>query len=166
MKKYGLIGEKLSHSYSPEIHSMLTDYEYKLCEVAKGGLDDFFASCELDGFNVTIPYKRDVMKYLCGISDIARRMGSVNTVVRRADGFFGDNTDAYGFEYTVRKSGIDVNGKKALVLGSGGASGTAVCVLEAMGAREVVVISRSGENNYTTQRFTLFLFIQRFIKLN
>lgn len=149
MKKYGLLGEKLSHSYSPEIHSMLASYEYKLYEVAKDGLDEFFNKCELDGFNVTIPYKRDVMKYLSDISDTARRMGAVNTVVRRADGFYGDNTDAYGFEYNVRKSGIDVKGKKALVLGSGGASGTAVRVLESMGAREVTVISRSGENNYT-----------------
>ena len=149
MKKYGLLGEKLSHSYSPEIHSMMADYEYKLYEVERDGLDEFFRACPLDGFNVTIPYKREVMKYLDGISDTARLMGSVNTVVRRDGGFWGDNTDAYGFEYTVKKSGVDVRGKKALVLGSGGASGTAVKVLEAMGAREVVVISRRGENNYT-----------------
>ena len=149
MKKFGLLGEKLSHSYSPEIHEILGDYEYKLYEVERDGLDAFFAECELDGFNVTIPYKRDVMKYLSGISDTARLMGAVNTVVRRDGGFFGDNTDAYGFEYTVRKSGIAVKGKKALVLGSGGASGTAVRVLEQMGAREVVIISRSGENNYS-----------------
>ncbi len=149
MKKYGLLGEKLSHSYSPEIHGLLADYEYKLYEVEREGLDEFFKTTALDGFNVTIPYKRDVMKYLTGISETAGLMGSVNTVVRRADGFFGDNTDAYGFEYTVKKSGIDIKGKKALVLGSGGASGTAVKVLEQMGAREVVVISRSGENNYS-----------------
>ena len=149
MKKYGLLGEKLSHSYSPEIHSMLSDYEYKLYEVERDKLDDFFANCELDGFNVTVPYKREVMKYLVGISDTAKLMGSVNTVVRRPDGFWGDNTDAYGFEYAVRKSGIEVGGKKALVLGSGGASGMAVKVLESMGAGKVVVISRSGVDNYT-----------------
>ncbi len=149
MKKYGLLGEKLSHSYSPEIHSMLGDYEYKLYEVEKNRLDEFFAECPLDGFNVTIPYKRDVIKYLSGISETARLMGSVNTVVRRDGGFFGYNTDAYGFEYMLRKSGVDPKGKKALVLGSGGASGTAVKVLEAMGTREVVIISRSGDDNYS-----------------
>lgn len=149
MKKYGLLGRKLSHSYSPEIHAMLGDYEYKLYEVEPDGLDEFFAECPLDGFNVTIPYKRDVIKYLSGISKTARLMGSVNTVVRRDGGFFGYNTDAYGFEYMLRKSGVDPKYKKALVLGSGGASGTAVRVLEQMGAREVVIISRSGENNYS-----------------
>ena len=149
MKKYGLLGKKLSHSYSPEIHAMLGDYEYKLYEVEPDGLDAFFAECPLDGFNVTIPYKRDVMKYLSGVSETAQWVGSVNTIVRRDGGFFGYNTDAYGFEYTLRKSGVDVNGRKVLVLGSGGASGTAVRVLEQMGAREVVVISRSGENNYS-----------------
>ena len=149
MKKYGLLGKKLSHSYSPEIHAMLGDYEYKLYEVEPDGLDAFFAECELDGFNVTIPYKRDVMKYLSGISETAQQVGSVNTIVHRDEGFFGYNTDAYGFEYMLRKSGVDVNGRKVLVLGSGGASGTAVRVLEQMGAREVVVISRSGENNYS-----------------
>ncbi len=149
MKKYGLLGRKLSHSYSPEIHAMLGDYEYKLYEVEPDGLDEFFAECPLDGFNVTIPYKRDVIKYLSGISETARLMGSVNTVVRRDGGFFGYNTDAYGFEYMLRKSGVDPKSKKALVLGSGGASGTAVRVLEQMGAREVVIISRSGENNYS-----------------
>ena len=120
MKRYGLLGERLSHSYSPEIHGLLADYEYKLYEVEREGLDGFFESTALDGFNVTIPYKRDVMKYLAGISDTARHMGSVNTVVRRADGFFGDNTDAYGFEYTVKKSGIDVKGKNVVCVLSGG----------------------------------------------
>lgn len=106
-------------------------------------------SADWDGLNVTIPYKKTVMKYCSELSDAARKIGSVNTLVKRADGsIYGDNTDAYGFELLVRKSGISVSGKKALVLGSGGASVTVCSVLESMGARSVTVISRSGADNY------------------
>lgn len=151
MLRCGLLGEKLSHSYSPAIHAELADYEYLLYEKAPEELDDFLRNGSFDGLNVTIPYKKAVVPYCAELSEFARSIGSVNTIVRRADGtLFGDNTDAYGFAAMIRKSGIDVAGKKALVLGSGGASVTVCAVLKALDAREIIVVSRSGENNYET----------------
>lgn len=149
MLKCGLLGEKLGHSYSPQIHSMLADYEYKLFEKSPEELEDFLRSGEFDGLNVTIPYKKSVMPYCAELSPTAAQIGSVNTIVRRSDGsLYGDNTDAFGFENLIVHNGIEVKGKKALVLGTGGASVTAQAVLKNLGASEVVVISRRGEDNY------------------
>ena len=149
MLKCGLLGQKLGHSYSPAIHGMLADYDYQLFEREPEQLEDFLKNGDWDGINVTIPYKKAVLPYCAELSDTARRIGSVNTIVRRPDGsLYGDNTDAYGFESLVKKSGIDVRGKKALVLGSGGASVTVVAVLKMLGAESVTVISRGGEDNY------------------
>jgi len=145
----GLLGEKLAHSYSPAIHRRLGDYEYRLIEKAPSELEPFLNSDTFDALNVTIPYKKAVMPYCAALSDTARRIGSVNTIVRRRDGtLYGDNTDAYGFACMIKSSGIRVEGAKALVLGSGGACATVTAVLREMGAREIVVISRSGEDNY------------------
>ena len=149
MLKCGLLGQKLGHSYSPAIHGMLADYDYQLFEREPEQLEDFLKNGDWDGINVTIPYKKAVLPYCAELSDTARRIGSVNTIVRRPDGsLYGDNTDAYGFESLVGKSGIRVQGKKALVLGSGGASVTVVAVLKMLGAESVTVISRGGEDNY------------------
>ena len=149
MLKCGLLGQKLGHSYSPAIHGMLAGYDYQLFEREPEQLEDFLKNGDWDGINVTIPYKKAVLPYCAELSDTARRIGSVNTIVRRPDGsLYGDNTDAYGFESLVRKSGIQVQGKKALVLGSGGASVTVVAVLKLLGAESVTVISRGGEDNY------------------
>lgn len=149
MLKCGLLGEKLGHSYSPQIHSMLADYEYKLFEKSPEELEDFLKSGEFDGLNVTIPYKKSVMPYCAELSPTAAQIGSVNTIVRRSDGsLYGDNTDAFGFENLIVHNGIEVKGKKALVLGTGGASVTAQAVLKNLGASKVVVISRKGEDNY------------------
>ena len=149
MLKCGLLGEKLGHSYSPQIHSMLADYEYKLFEKSPEELEDFLKSGEFDGLNVTIPYKKSVMPYCAELSPTAAQIGSVNTIVRRSDGsLYGDNTDAFGFENLIVHNGIEVKGKKALVLRTGGASVTAQAVLKNLGASEVVVISRKGEDNY------------------
>ena len=149
MLKCGLLGQKLGHSYSPAIHGMLAGYDYQLFEREPEQLEDFLKKGPWDGINVTIPYKKAVLPYCAELSDTARRIGSVNTIVRRPDGsLYGDNTDAYGFESLVKKSGIDVRGKKALVLGSGGASVTVVAVLKMLGAESVTVISRGGEDNY------------------
>ena len=149
MLKCGLLGQKLGHSYSPAIHGMLADYDYQLFEREPEQLEDFLKNGGWDGINVTIPYQKAVLPYCAELSDTARRIGSVNTIVRRPDGsLYGDNTDAYGFESLVKKSGIDVRGKKALVLGSGGASVTVVAVLKLLGAESVTVISRGGEDNY------------------
>lgn len=149
MLKCGLLGRKLGHSYSPAIHNMLSDYSYELFEREPEQLEDFLLHGDWDGINVTIPYKKAVLPYCRELSPLAKEIGSVNTIVRHPDGsLFGDNTDAYGFESLVKKSGIEVRGKKALVLGSGGASVTVVAVLKRLGAASVTVISRSGENNY------------------
>lgn len=146
---YGLLGETLGHSFSPQIHACLGDYEYKLFEVAPEDLDDFLRSGSFEGLNVTIPYKKAVMPYLAEISENAKAIGSVNTITVLPNGTLrGDNTDYDGFLYLVRRSGIAVNGKKALVLGTGGASLPVKKVLSDLGAREIISISRTGENNY------------------
>lgn len=147
--EYGLLGKTLGHSYSPMIHSYFGEYSYELLEKMPEELDAFFAEGGFKGLNVTIPYKKDVMKYMSELSDAAKKIGCVNTVVRRADGsLFGDNTDYGGLLYTIRRSGIYVRNKKALVLGSGGASLTAQVALRDLGAKSVTVISRSGPDNY------------------
>ena len=149
MLRCGLLGEKLGHSYSPAIHRRLGDYEYVLIEKAPEEVGEFLQSGSFHGINVTIPYKKTVIPYCAELSDTARAIGAVNTMVRREDGtLYGDNTDAYGFTCMVKKAGIEVAGAKALVLGSGGASATVCAVLHSLGAREVVVVSRGGENNY------------------
>lgn len=144
----GLLGRKLGHSYSPQIHARLADYRYDLFEKEPEELEGFLKSGSFTGLNVTIPYKKDVIPFLDELSPQARRLGAVNTIVRRADGsLIGHNTDYFGFCSMVKKSGLAVSGKKVLVLGSGGASNTAVAALQELGAN-VIIISRSGENNY------------------
>ena len=141
----GLLGRKLSHSYSPAIHSLLGDYTYALFEKEPSEVEDFIRNGPWDGLNVTIPYKKDAAALCDELSPLAQQLGSVNTLVRRPDGrIYGDNTDAWGFGQMLN---MDCRGKKALVLGSGGASVTVQAVLQKAGA-EVVVISRQGENNY------------------
>lgn len=144
----GLIGRRLGHSFSPEIHSYLADYEYTLYEMEEEEVGEFLKNCPLDALNVTIPYKKTVMPYLTNISETAMKIGSVNTIVKKPDGLYGYNTDYYGFSYMVNISGIKIKDKKVLVLGSGGASLTVIAVLTDMGAKEVITISRTGENNY------------------
>ena len=145
--KCGLLGRILGHSYSPRIHSMLGDYSYELFEKEPEQLEDFLKNGDFSGINVTVPYKKEVIPCLDELSPIARKLGAVNTIVRRNGRLIGHNTDYFGFSSMVRESGFHPAGKKVLVLGSGGASNTAVAVLEEMGA-DVVVISRSGVNNY------------------
>ena len=146
--KCGLLGRKLGHSYSPAIHAQLGDYEYALYEKEPEELPDFLQRGDFTGLNVTIPYKKAVVPYCTELSETAQLLGSVNTLLRRPDGtLYGHNTDYDGFLSLVRQSGVEAAGKKALVLGSGGASVTAQAVLRTLGA-QVVVISRSGEDNY------------------
>lgn len=146
--KCGLLGRKLGHSYSPQIHNLLGDYSYVLFEKEPEELENFLKNGDFSGLNVTIPYKKEVIPYLSELSPTAKKMGCVNTVLRRSDGtLYGHNTDYFGFTSLVRHAGLSVAGKKVLVLGSGGASNTAVAALKDLGANPVV-ISRSGENNY------------------
>ena len=145
--KCGLLGRKLGHSYSPQIHSQLAEYSYVLFEKEPEELAAFLKTGDFTGINVTIPYKKDVIPYLDELSPVADKMGAVNTIVRRDGKLIGHNTDYFGFKSMVQVSGLAVSGKKVLVLGTGGASNTAVAVLKELDA-QVVTISRSGENNY------------------
>lgn len=145
----GLLGKTLGHSYSPQIHSYLGDYPYELFERQPEEVGDFLQNGNFTAINVTIPYKKDVIPYCAELTDCAKKMGAVNTIVRRSDGtLIGHNTDYFGLHYTFRTMGLSLAGKKVLVLGSGGASVTTVIVLKELGAN-VVVISRTGENNYS-----------------
>ena len=143
----GLLGRKLGHSYSPQIHNLLGDYSYVLFEKEPKELENFLKNGDFSGLNVTIPYKKEVLKYLDHVDPLARRLGSVNTVVKRNGILTGYNSDYFGFRALVTQTKLDLAGKKVLVLGSGGASVTVQAVLEDLGAVPMV-ISRTGENNY------------------
>lgn len=146
--KCGLLGQRLSHSYSPAIHAEFGDYRYCLIEKEPGQIPDFLRHGAFHGLNVTMPYKRTVIPFLDELTETAQTLGAVNTVVRRPDGsLLGHNSDFFGFRSMVLRSGLSVSGKKCLVLGSGGASATAVAVLKEIGAN-TVIISRSEKNNY------------------
>lgn len=146
--KCGLLGEKLGHSYSPQIHNQLADYEYTLYEKNSDELAQFLRSEPFSGLNVTIPYKKAVIPYCAQLTDRAQQLGAVNTLVRQADGsLLGHNSDYFGFLSMLHRSGLHPENQKCLVLGSGGASNTVVAVLQEMGAN-AVVISRNGSNNY------------------
>ena len=148
-KRCGLIGEKLGHSFSPAIHGKLADYEYKLYELSPEQVGPFLEKKEYDGLNVTIPYKKTVIPYCDELTEAARSIGSVNTIVKRPDGtLLGHNTDYDGFMWLLKNAGAQVKGKKAVGLGTGGASVTVQAALRALGASPVVVVSRSGEDNY------------------
>lgn len=144
----GLLGEKLGHSYSPQIHQRLCDYEYSLFEKTPEELEAFLQSGTFRGLNVTIPYKKAVIPYCQELSPQAKALGAVNTIVRRNNGtLIGHNTDYFGFQWMANRLNIDYADKKVLVLGSGGASNTVCAVMKELGAN-VVVISRSGADNY------------------
>ncbi|MBQ9743057.1 MAG: AAA family ATPase [Ruminococcus sp.] len=148
-RKYGLLGEHLSHSFSPQIHASMADYPYDLYEVERENLGSWVKSCGLSGYNVTIPYKHEIIKYCDTLSPAAQKIGAVNTVKVLSDGsLLGDNTDYYGFRYMVEALNLDLRGKKAIVLGNGGASKTVQVVLSEEGA-EVVVFDLAGENRYS-----------------
>ena len=148
MLQCGLLGEHLSHSFSPAIHAMLGSYSYGLFEKTPDEVAGFLKDGKWDGLNVTIPYKKTVIPFLNGLGDAAAEIGSVNTIVRKPDGMlYGDNTDAYGFRKMVSHSGIAVGNRKVLVLGNGGAAASVLYVLNKLGAKPVV-ISRKGPDNY------------------
>jgi shikimate dehydrogenase len=148
-KRFGLIGARLNYTYSPLIHKEFGDYQYDLCETKADELAGLLASPDYDGFNVTIPYKKTVMKLCDIVSDEAKKIGAVNAVVKTEDGLLsGFNTDYFGFKYQLEHNDIDVEDRKCVILGDGGASVTIQAVLSDLHAREIVVVSRKGENNY------------------
>ncbi len=152
MADYCLIGKKLGHSLSPEIHNLF-GYEYDLVELDESEIENFVKNSSYRAFNVTIPYKKTVMPYLDSISDRAKEIGAVNTVVRKNGLLFGDNTDVLGMEYALKHKNIMLKGKKVMILGTGGTSLTAQYLAKIKGAREIVVVSRQGEINY--ENYTL-----------
>ena len=150
--EYGCIGEHLSHSFSKEIHNALADYDYKIQEIPKENLEEFFIKRDFKAINVTIPYKQAIIPFLDEISDEAKRINAVNTVVNRNGKLYGYNTDFYGLKALIERKGVTLEGKKVLVLGSGGTSNTAVAVAEFMGATEVMKVSRNAKDGYITYK--------------
>lgn len=146
----GLIGRRLGHSYSPQIHRALADYDYKLWELEPEELETFFRRQDFTGVNVTIPYKQAVIPLLDELSETARAIGAVNTVVRRGGKLYGDNTDFAGMAALIHRIMLSLEGKKVLILGTGGTSKTAVAVARSLGAAEVYRLSRSGRDGALT----------------
>ena len=147
---YGLIGEHLGHSFSAEIHARLGKEPYELKELAPEEVPGFLQRTDFRGINVTIPYKQTVIPFLDGISETAREIGAVNTIVRRDGSLYGDNTDAAGLTMLLRRIGVDLRKKKVLVLGTGGTSKTAVYVARKLGAALVIRVSRTAREDAVT----------------
>ena len=148
MKTYGLLGRKLSHSFSPRIHALLGTYAYELFEKEPEELELFVRSGEYTALNVTVPYKELVIPFLDTLTPKAQEIGAVNTIIRRNGQLIGDNTDYYGFVQMLMHTQVQLRGEKALILGSGGAAKTVHAVLSDLGAAQVVTISRHGKDNY------------------
>ncbi len=148
--QFGLIGEKLGHSYSKEIHNLIADYGYELREVKREELGAFMTERAFSGINVTIPYKKSVMDYLDVISDDAKKIGAVNTVVNRDGKLYGYNTDFYGLKALLIHNGVSVRNKKVLILGSGGTSDTAYNVVTGLNAKEAIRVSRTKKDGFVT----------------
>ena len=146
----GCIGKTLKHSFSCEIHALLGDYEYSLKELSENELEGFFKARDFHAINVTIPYKKAVIPYLDEISDEAKKIGAVNTIVKQDGKLLGFNTDYFGLSALIKKAGVEIKNKTVLVLGSGGTSNTANCVLSDMGAKEVITVSRTKTPNNIT----------------
>ncbi len=148
--EYGLIGERLPHSFSKEIHEQIGGYEYSLKELKKEELSDFVLSKNYKGLNVTIPYKEAVIPFLDEISAEARSIGAVNTIVNRDGRLYGYNTDFLGMKALIERIGAVLKYKKVLILGTGGTSKTARAVAERLGAKEILRVSRTGREGSVT----------------
>ena len=148
--EYGCIGEKLGHSFSKEIHSALASYEYSLKELRREELSCFFKNKDFKAINVTIPYKQDVIEYLDWISDEAKSINAVNTIVNKNGKLYGYNTDFYGLKALIERENISLKGKKVAVLGSGGTSNTAFAVSSFLEAQTIFKVSRSKKTGYIT----------------
>lgn len=148
--EYGCIGKKLGHSFSKDIHALLADYKYELAEIPEDSLSDFMKKADFKAINVTIPYKEKVIPFLSYISPEAEAIGAVNTIVNNGGRLSGYNTDFAGMRSLILKTGIDPEGKTALILGTGGTSRTAAAVLKSLGAKEIKRVSRSGKDGALT----------------
>ena len=152
MKLYGCIGKKLTHSFSKEIHAQLADYNYELIELAEEEIAPFFSKKGFAAINVTIPYKQTVIPYLDSISPIAQRIGAVNTIVNKEGRLYGYNTDYYGMKALLERVGIDLEGRKVLILGTGGTSKTAQVLAADQGVAEILIVSRRKTDEYITYK--------------
>ena len=150
--QYGLIGEKLSHSFSKEIHESLATYTYELCEIARENLADFLQKREFCAINITIPYKKEVIPYLDEVSAVANELQAVNCIVNKDGKLYGYNTDYFGMRDLILRSKIDLSGKKVLILGTGGTSRTSSLVAKNLGAREIIPVSRSSNEGSITYK--------------
>lgn len=148
MEKFCLIGEKLGHSFSAQIHSEF-GYEYDLVEIPNDKLGSFVGNSNYSGFNVTIPYKQEIFKWVDAVDELANEIGAINTVVFRNGQSKGYNTDIFGMEFALKYFKIDVCGKNVLILGSGGTSKTAIALMKKLGSKSVKVVSRKGKINYS-----------------
>ena len=148
--QYGCIGEHLTHSFSKDIHGLLTDYLYELTEIPMGQLDAFMEKRDFKAINVTIPYKQAVIPHLTEIDPMADMIGAVNTVVNRDGKLYGYNTDFGGMADMIRYAGICLEGKKVLILGTGGTSSTAMAVAKHLGAKEIYKVSRAEKPGMLT----------------
>lgn len=146
-KKFALIGKTLKHSYSSILHERLSKCEYRLVELVKDDLKSFVQG-DITAFNVTIPYKRDIIEYLDEIDEKAERIGAVNTVVKRGGKAKGYNTDYFGLKYLLESARVQIKDCNVLILGSGGTSQTAFAVVNDLGAKDIKIVSRTGEINY------------------
>lgn len=146
--EYGLIGMPLKHSFSSLLHPKFFDYKYELKELEKENLDAFMSDKDFKGINVTIPYKQAVIPYLKNIDDKAREIGAVNTVVNKDGELYGYNTDFQGLKALILKTGIEIKGKKVLILGSGGTSKTALAVVSELGALGIIRVSRTAHDEF------------------
>ena len=143
--EYGLIGEKLPHSFSKEIHEKLAGYDYQLKELTPAQLPAFLEKRDFKGINVTIPYKQTVIPYLDELDDKAAAIGAVNTIVNREGKLYGYNTDYDGMVALIRHAGLSLEGKTVLILGTGGTSKTAMAVAKDLGAASVQRVSRTAK---------------------
>lgn len=150
MNRYGLIGEKLGHSYSKLIHEQLADYTYNLIPLSKEEFHPFMKAHDFAAINVTIPYKQDVIPYLDEISDSAKAIGAVNCIVNHDGKLFGHNTDYAGFLYTLKKNNIKITDEKVLVLGNGGAAKAVVAALASLKPKELITVKYKEEPGTVT----------------
>lgn len=148
--EYGLIGEKLGHSYSKEIHEKLTNYIYTLQPLTKEEFPAFMKSRDFKAINVTIPYKQDVIPYLDELDENARNIGAVNTIVKKGDKLIGHNTDFYGFLYMIEHNHISITDKKVIVLGNGGASKAIIAVIKYLKVKEIIIVNRTKRDGVIT----------------
>ncbi len=148
--RYGLIGEKLSHSFSKEIHESIADYQYELCEIARNELASFLQKREFCAINVTMPYKKEVIPYLDVVDNAANELQAVNCIVNRVGKLYGYNTDYFGMRDLILRAKIDVSNKKILILGTGGTSRTSALVCKDLGAKNIILVSRNKNEGAIT----------------